>query len=187
MELRHVIPCYFLSCMFCFCCCYKSVFDTSQITAWLYIYIYIYIYTYIYIYHGVHVCVCFNQKGDIPTLNGGSLKLVDKFTYHRNSVSSTENDINVWLAKAWTPMDRLSIIWKSDLSDEIKHNFFSKQRSCQFFLMDGLHGRWLCVKKKSLTGIAQECYELYWTNPGSNSTQNNSCSATYLLSLKPSK
>ena len=25
--------------------------------------------------------MCFNQKGDISTLNGGSLKLVEKFTY----------------------------------------------------------------------------------------------------------
>ena len=39
--------------------------------------------------------MCFNQKEDNFTLNGGSLKLVDKFTYHGSSVSSTENEINV--------------------------------------------------------------------------------------------
>ena len=38
--------------------------------------------------------VCFNQKRDNSTLNSGSLKPVDKFTHLRNSVSSTENDIN---------------------------------------------------------------------------------------------
>ena len=38
--------------------------------------------------------VWFNQRGDISTLNGSSLKLVDKFTYLRSSVSSTETDIN---------------------------------------------------------------------------------------------
>ena len=37
--------------------------------------------------------MCFNQTGDISTLNGSSLKLVDKFTYLGSSVSSTENDI----------------------------------------------------------------------------------------------
>ncbi len=37
--------------------------------------------------------ICFNQRGNISTLNGGSLKLVDKFTYFGSSVS-TENDIN---------------------------------------------------------------------------------------------
>ena len=36
---------------------------------------------------------------------------------------SIENDINKRLAKAKTAIDRLSIIWKSDLSDKIKRNF----------------------------------------------------------------
>ena len=63
------------------------------------------------------------QRGDISTLYGGSLKLVDKFTNLGSIVSSTENDINIWLAKAWTAINRLSVIWKSDLSNEIKCNF----------------------------------------------------------------
>ncbi len=28
------------------------------------------------------------------------------------------------LAKAWTAIDRLSVIWKSDLTDKIKPSFF---------------------------------------------------------------
>ena len=43
---------------------------------------------------------CFNQRSDISTLNGSSLKLIDKFTYLEWSVSSTETDINMLLAKA---------------------------------------------------------------------------------------
>ena len=39
--------------------------------------------------------MCFNQKGNHSTLNGGPLKLVDKFTYQGCSVSSTENDVNI--------------------------------------------------------------------------------------------
>ena len=68
--------------------------------------------------------MCFNQRGDISTLNGSSLKLVDKFTNLGNCVSSTETDINMRLAKAWSAIDRLSVIWKSDLTDKIKHTFF---------------------------------------------------------------
>ena len=68
--------------------------------------------------------MCFNQRGDISTLNGGSLKLVDKFTYLGSSVSSSENDINMWLAKVWTAIDRLSVIWKSNLTDKLKCSFF---------------------------------------------------------------
>ena len=61
--------------------------------------------------------MCFNQRSDTSTLNGSSLKLVDKFTYLGGSVSSTETDINTWLAKAWKAIDKLSVIWKSDLND----------------------------------------------------------------------
>ena len=38
--------------------------------------------------------MCFNQRGDISTLNGSCLKLEDKFTYLGSSVRSTEIDIN---------------------------------------------------------------------------------------------
>ena len=40
----------------------------------------------------------FNQSGDISTLNGSTLKLVDKFTYLGSSVSSTKTDIDTRLA-----------------------------------------------------------------------------------------
>ena len=88
--------------------------------------------------------ICFNQRGDITTLNGSSLKLVDKYTYLGSSVSSTENDINTRLAKAWTANDCLSDIWKSDMTDKIKR-IFSKQRSCRCCYMDVLHGRQIKV------------------------------------------
>ena len=53
-----------------------------------------------------------------------SLKLVDKFTYLGSSVSSTENDIDTRLTKTWSAIDRLPIIWKSDLTDKMKRSFF---------------------------------------------------------------
>ena len=68
--------------------------------------------------------MCFNQAGNISTLDGTSLKLVDKFTYLGICVSSTEKDINTRLTKAWTAIDKLSVIWKSDLSDKMKCSFF---------------------------------------------------------------
>ena len=67
--------------------------------------------------------MCFNQTGDISTLDGTSLKLVDKFTYLGSSVLLTEKDIETQLTKAWTAIDKLSIIWKSDLTDKIKRSF----------------------------------------------------------------
>ena len=79
---------------------------------------------------GLHVNVhkteymCFNQAGDISTGDGTSLKLVDKFTYLGSSVSSTEKDTDTPLTKAWTAIDKLSIIWKSDQTDKMKRSFF---------------------------------------------------------------
>ena len=68
--------------------------------------------------------MCYNQTGDISTLEGTPLKLVDKFTYLGSSVESTEKDIETRLTKAWTAINRLSTIWKSDLTDKIKRSFF---------------------------------------------------------------
>ena len=68
--------------------------------------------------------MCYNQTGDITTLDGTPLKLVDKFTYLGSSVSSTEKDIDTRLTKARTANDRLTIIWKSNLTDKMKRSFF---------------------------------------------------------------
>ena len=68
--------------------------------------------------------MCFNQAGHISTLDGTSLKLVEKFTYLGSSVSSTKKDIDTRLTKAWTAIDKLSVLWKSDLTDKMKCSFF---------------------------------------------------------------
>ena len=84
--------------------------------------------------------ICFNQTGNISTINGSSLKLVDKFTYLGSSVSSTETDIDTRLTKAWTAIDSLSVIWKSNLTDKMKRSFF--QAAIMSILLYGaLHGR----------------------------------------------
>ena len=79
--------------------------------------------------------MCYNQTGDISTLDGTPLKLVDKFTYLGSSVSSTEKDINTRLTKAWTAINRLSIIWRSDLTDKMRRSFF--QAAVISILLDG--------------------------------------------------
>ena len=69
---------------------------------------------------GLHV----NAHKTEYTLGDSSLKLVDKFTYLGSSVLSTEKDIDTRLTKAWTAIDKLSVIWKSDLTDKMKRSFF---------------------------------------------------------------
>ena len=92
----------------------------------LYIYIYIYIAAGIGPYVNAHktLYMWYNRTGDISTLDGTPLKLVDKFTYLGSSVASAEKDIDTRLTKAWTAINRLSIIWKSDLTDKMKRSFF---------------------------------------------------------------
>ena len=52
------------------------------------------------------------EKGTNPLYNLGS------------SALWTEKDVDTRLTKAWTAIDRLSIIWKSDLNDKMKRSFF---------------------------------------------------------------
>ena len=68
--------------------------------------------------------MCYNQTGDITTIDRTPLKLLDKFTYLGSSVSSTEKDIDTRLTKARTAIDRLSIIWRSDMTNKMKRSFF---------------------------------------------------------------
>ena len=51
---------------------------------------------------------------------GKPLKLVDPLTYLGSKISSTECDIKIRLAKTWTGIDKLQMIKKSDISNEIK-------------------------------------------------------------------
>ena len=44
--------------------------------------------------------------------------------YLGSSISSTENDIYMLLVTVWTAIIKLSVMWKSDLSNKINHNFF---------------------------------------------------------------
>ena len=79
------------------------------------------------------------------------LKLVDKFTYLGSSVSSTEKDIDTRLTKAWTAVNRLSVIWKSDLTDKMERSFF--QAAVVSILLSGCT-TWTLTKrlKKKLDG-----------------------------------
>ena len=52
------------------------------------------------------------------------MKRVDQFIYLGSNISFTESDVNICIDKALTAVDKLSTIWKSDLSDKIKRKFF---------------------------------------------------------------
>ena len=60
----------------------------------------------------------------ISTLRGKLLKLADLFTYLSSNISSTESDVYIRLAKVLSAIYKLSILWKSELSQKIKRDFF---------------------------------------------------------------
>ena len=116
--------------------------------------------------------MCYNQTGDISTLEGTPLKLVDKFPFLGSSVASTEKDIDTRLTKAWTAINRLSIIWKSDLTDKMKRSFF--QAAVASILLYGCT-TWTLTKRLC---------EQSWTSHGGNTPQDTNYTATCLLSRK---
>ena len=68
--------------------------------------------------------MCSKEEVTNFTLSGKPQKLEDQFTYLVSNISSTEIDVNLSIEKAWTAIESLPIIWKSDLSDKIKRDFF---------------------------------------------------------------
>ena len=95
--------------------------------------------------------MCYNQTGDITTLDGTPLQQIDKFIYLGSSVSSREMDIDTRLTKGWTAIDKLSVIWKSDLTDKMKRSFF--QAAVVLILLYGCT-TWMLTKRleKKLDG-----------------------------------
>ena len=127
--------------------------------------------------------MCYNQTGDISTLDGTPLKLVDKFTYLGSSVASTEKDIDTRLTKAWTAFNRLSIIWKSDLTDKMNRSFF--QATVVSILLYGCT-TWTLTKRpeKKLDGNYTRMLRAILNKSWRQHPTRHHCTATCLLSRK---
>ena len=86
-----------------------------------------------------------------------------------SSVSSTEKNIDMRLTKAWTAIDWLSIIWKSDLNNKMKHCFF--QAAVVSILLYGC-ATWTLTKqlKKKIDGnytrmLRAILHKSWWQHP----------------------
>ena len=47
-----------------------------------------------------------------------------KFMYLGSNISSTESDVNALIGKVRSAIDRLSVLWRSDLTDKLKQQLF---------------------------------------------------------------
>ena len=66
----------------------------------------------------------FKQNRAIYPSNEKPLKLENVFIYLGSCISSTESDISMHKRKAYAAIEKLTIIWKSDLFDKIKEDSF---------------------------------------------------------------
>ena len=120
------------------------------------------------------------SPGTIFSQNDKALELVDLLVDLDNNISSTENDVSVRIDKACSAIGRLLTIWKFDLSDKIKREFFQSvavllllQGSTIWTLtkrsekkLDGSYTRKLCILSKSWKQYStkQQLYLSHFTN-----------------------
>ena len=90
----------------------------------------------------------YKQANDISTLNSETSRQIYLLRKQR---LINRKDIDTRLTKAWTAINRLSIIWKSDLTDKMKRSFF--QAAVAFILLYGCT-TWTLTKRleKKLDG-----------------------------------
>ena len=65
-----------------------------------------------------------NTDHKARSVNGTQLKSVDNYTYLGSEISSMDKKIKIRIAKSWSALDKLSSIWKSNLTATLKRNFF---------------------------------------------------------------
>jgi len=68
--------------------------------------------------------MAFKQQGIVTTLDDVALKQVDDFQYLGTYIASTKRDINIRIAKAWSALSRMDVVWKSNLEKGLKIRFF---------------------------------------------------------------
>ena len=82
-----------------------------------------------------------NTDHKVRSVNGSQLKSVDNYTYLGSEISSVDKEIKIRIVKSWSALDKLSSIWKSNLTATLKRNFFNKLER----KLDGTYTRMLRV------------------------------------------
>ena len=99
---------------------------------------------------------------------------IDQSTYLSSNISSTKNDVSVRIVKMWIATDRLSIIWKSNLSDNMKREFFQVVA-----VLVLLYGCTFWTLMKCLEKKLKFCV-LFWTNDDDDDDDDDDDGICYL-------
>ena len=68
--------------------------------------------------------MAYNQNGKIETTDGYTIKEVEDFVYLGSHLKSSQKDIETRIQKAMAVLNKLGVIWKSNLSKSLKLCFF---------------------------------------------------------------
>ena len=67
----------------------------------------------------------YNQPvGDLVTLGGNKLKQVDNFTHLGSWIQSSEKDMNIRIGQAWSALNKMMKVCKSNLKNHLQIGFF---------------------------------------------------------------
>ena len=69
--------------------------------------------------------IAVNTEGTITAQNGCDLERVNNFDYLSSKIISSENDIQARIGSAFSALNKLTPIWKSNLDVSIKREFFT--------------------------------------------------------------
>ena len=79
----------------------------------------------------------YNQPvGDLVTLGGNKLKQLDNFKYLGSWIQSSEKDMNIRIGQAWSALNKMMKLWKSNLKNHLKIGVsFGPQSKVYYFLV----------------------------------------------------
>ena len=64
------------------------------------------------------------RQGDLTTLDYAKLRQVDDFQYLGSWKDQTTKDLEIRKAKAWAASNKLTVVWKSSISTDLRIRFF---------------------------------------------------------------
>ena len=89
---------------------------------------------------------------EVKSLDGTKLEVVDDFNYLGAWIASTQKDIRIRRARAWSALHSMNKVWKSGMSDNLKRRLFVT--TVESVLVYGCEAWTLTVKdKKALDGV----------------------------------
>jgi len=92
------------------------------------------------------------ENPEIRTLDGTVLEVVEDFNYLGAWIASTQNDIRIRRARAWSALHSMNRVWKSGMNDNLKRRLFVT--TVESVLLYGCEAWALTVKdEKALDGV----------------------------------